>query len=163
MQLSGSVPADLGKALLEQARADCGPVPSGVSRCASRWRHLAGYHLNGGTPIDPQRRIVEPMFRARPCLPRGQLCDVMSVMLLSVLCGVGAQRFTLLRDDVMDGDTTRKWPTVWSVWGVGGAILLGDALRHNRSDTDRPDRRSVAVRAIRAIADVVPRLVYRPA
>jgi len=37
--------------------------------------------------------------------------------------------FTLLHDDVIDRDVRRRGrPTVWSVWGVPSAILLGDAL-----------------------------------
>lgn len=37
--------------------------------------------------------------------------------------------FTLVHDDVMDRDTVRRGrATVWSVWGVTNAILLGDAL-----------------------------------
>lgn len=36
---------------------------------------------------------------------------------------------SLLHDDVIDGDATRRHrPTAWSVFGVGGAILAGDAL-----------------------------------
>ncbi|BCR54707.1 hypothetical protein VNDN067_34970 [Mycobacterium tuberculosis] len=61
--------------------------------------------------------------------------------------------FTLLHDDVMDGDATRRGrPTVWSVWGVGGAILLGDALHATavRILTGLTDE-CVAVRAIRRL------------
>lgn len=37
--------------------------------------------------------------------------------------------FSLLHDDVMDGDTTRRHrPTAWTVFGTGEAILAGDAL-----------------------------------
>ncbi len=37
--------------------------------------------------------------------------------------------FSLLHDDVMDGDETRRHrPTAWTVFGVGEAILAGDAL-----------------------------------
>jgi geranylgeranyl diphosphate synthase type I len=37
--------------------------------------------------------------------------------------------FSLLHDDVMDGDLTRRHrPTAWSVFGIGSAILAGDAL-----------------------------------
>ena len=37
--------------------------------------------------------------------------------------------FSLLHDDVMDGDLTRRHrPTAWSVFGVNTAILAGDAL-----------------------------------
>lgn len=37
--------------------------------------------------------------------------------------------FSLLHDDLMDGDAERRHRrTVWSVWGASGAILTGDAL-----------------------------------
>ncbi|CAM5661061.1 (2E,6E)-farnesyl diphosphate synthase [Streptomyces tendae] len=41
--------------------------------------------------------------------------------------------FTLLHDDVMDRDATRRHrPTAWTVFGDADAILAGDAL-HRRS------------------------------
>ena len=37
--------------------------------------------------------------------------------------------FSLLHDDIMDNDTERRHrPTAWTVFGVGAAILAGDAL-----------------------------------
>ncbi|MFJ2033394.1 family 2 encapsulin nanocompartment cargo protein polyprenyl transferase [Streptosporangium sp. NPDC087985] len=40
-----------------------------------------------------------------------------------------AHNFSLLHDDVMDGDRTRRHrPTAWAVFGVSPAILAGDAL-----------------------------------
>ncbi|HEX6481499.1 MAG TPA: polyprenyl synthetase family protein [Ktedonobacteraceae bacterium] len=40
-----------------------------------------------------------------------------------------AHNFTLLHDDIQDGDVERRHrPTVWAVWGVPQAILVGDAL-----------------------------------
>ena len=37
--------------------------------------------------------------------------------------------FSLVHDDVMDRDVTRRgMPTVWTVWGQSSAVLLGDAL-----------------------------------
>jgi geranylgeranyl diphosphate synthase type I len=40
-----------------------------------------------------------------------------------------AHNFTLLHDDIQDGDIERRHrPTVWSVWGIPQAILAGDAL-----------------------------------
>src|ERR1700742_5021396 len=37
--------------------------------------------------------------------------------------------FSLLHDDVMDGDTERRHRrTVWAIWGAPAAILAGDAL-----------------------------------
>ncbi|QUR69442.1 polyprenyl synthetase family protein [Mycobacterium spongiae] len=58
--------------------------------------------------------------------------------------------FTLLHDDVMDGDRTRRGrPTVWSVWGTSDAIVLGDAL-HAAAVQILADLRdqSIAVKAI---------------
>jgi len=37
--------------------------------------------------------------------------------------------YSLLHDDVMDGDTERRHrPTVWALWGIPTAVLTGDAL-----------------------------------
>jgi geranylgeranyl diphosphate synthase, type I len=37
--------------------------------------------------------------------------------------------FSLLHDDLMDGDLSRRHrPTVWALWGVPSAILTGDAM-----------------------------------
>ncbi|MGH9101660.1 MAG: polyprenyl synthetase family protein, partial [Acidimicrobiales bacterium] len=37
--------------------------------------------------------------------------------------------FSLLHDDIIDGDRERRHrATVWSLWGVGQAIIAGDAL-----------------------------------
>ncbi|MFB7724849.1 polyprenyl synthetase family protein [Nocardia sp. NPDC056100] len=37
--------------------------------------------------------------------------------------------FTLLHDDVMDGDELRRGrPTAWRVWGIDDAVLAGDAM-----------------------------------
>jgi geranylgeranyl diphosphate synthase type I len=40
-----------------------------------------------------------------------------------------AHNFTLLHDDIQDGDVERRHrPTVWSIWGIPQAILVGDAM-----------------------------------
>ncbi|MFD0688275.1 family 2 encapsulin nanocompartment cargo protein polyprenyl transferase [Actinomadura fibrosa] len=40
-----------------------------------------------------------------------------------------AHNFSLVHDDVMDGDRTRRHrPTVWAAYGVNAAILAGDAM-----------------------------------
>ncbi|NEE61965.1 polyprenyl synthetase family protein, partial [Streptomyces sp. SID8455] len=40
-----------------------------------------------------------------------------------------AHNFTLLHDDVIDEDTTRRHrPTAWAVFGVPDAIITGDAM-----------------------------------
>lgn len=59
--------------------------------------------------------------------------------------------FSLLHDDVMDGDLTRRHrPTAWAVFGVSQAILTGDALLALAVDVlarSAPDAMSVKVLA----------------
>jgi geranylgeranyl diphosphate synthase, type I len=41
-----------------------------------------------------------------------------------------AHNFSLLHDDIIDGDRERRHrPTVWALFGVGQAIIVGDALQ----------------------------------
>jgi geranylgeranyl diphosphate synthase, type I len=55
-------------------------------------------------------------FSLRPALPAAAAIEL-------------AHNFTLLHDDIQDGDVERRHrPTVWSVWGIPQAILVGDAL-----------------------------------
>ncbi len=52
----------------------------------------------------------------RPALPAAAAIELM-------------HNFTLLHDDIQDGDIERRHrPTVWSVWGIPQALLVGDAL-----------------------------------
>lgn len=152
----GSVPADLGKALLERARADCGPV---LHRAIESMREplatMAGYHL-GAWNADRSTAAGSSgkYFRAALVYAAAAACggDVGDATPVSAAVEL-VHNFTLLHDDVMDGDATRRGrPTVWSVWGVGGAILLGDALHATavRILTGLTDE-CVAVRAIRRL------------
>lgn len=152
----GSVPADLGKALLERARADCGPV---LHRAIESMREplatMAGYHL-GWWNADRSTAAGSSgkYFRAALVYAAAAACggDVGDATPVSAAVEL-VHNFTLLHDDVMDGDATRRGrPTVWSVWGVGGAILLGDALHATavRILTGLTDE-CVAVRAIRRL------------
>lgn len=80
----GSVPADLGKALLERARADCGPV---LHRAIESMREplatMAGYHL-GWWNADRSTAAGSSgkYFRAALVYAAARLAVVMSVMLL---------------------------------------------------------------------------------
>jgi geranylgeranyl diphosphate synthase type I len=57
-----------------------------------------------------------PILSLQPALPAAAAVEL-------------AHNFTLLHDDIQDGDVERRHrPTVWSVWGIPQAILVGDAL-----------------------------------
>lgn len=92
---------------------------------------IAGYHL-GWTEPDGTPREGGGGKAVRPAV----------TLLAAQACGAPPERavpggvsvelvhnFSLIHDDVMDGDTERRHrPTVWSLWGVGPAVLAGDAL-----------------------------------
>lgn len=75
---------------------------------------LLSYEL---TWVQEQSPSTSPLaFSPQPALPAAAAIEL-------------AHNFTLLHDDIQDGDVERRYrPTVWSVWGIPQAILVGDAL-----------------------------------
>jgi geranylgeranyl diphosphate synthase, type I len=68
--------------------------------------------------------------------------------------------FSLLHDDVMDGDTERRHrPTAWTVFGVGRAVLAGDALLAKAFDVLARSDRPAAQRAALRLGDAVTELI----
>ncbi|MFZ0216177.1 MAG: family 2 encapsulin nanocompartment cargo protein polyprenyl transferase [Candidatus Dormiibacterota bacterium] len=71
-----------------------------------------------------------------------------------------AHNFSLLHDDVMDGDLTRRHrPTAWSVFGVNAAILAGDAVLTLASDVLASSGHPAAMDGIRQLSAAVQDLV----
>ena len=68
--------------------------------------------------------------------------------------------FSLLHDDIMDGDTERRHrPTAWTVYGVGAAILAGDAMLALAQDILLEDNAAQGQWAARCLAAAVQRLI----
>ena len=68
--------------------------------------------------------------------------------------------FSLLHDDIMDGDTERRHrPTAWTVHGVGAAILAGDALLALAQDILLEDTAAQGIWAARCLSAAVQRLI----
>src|SRR6202042_363286 len=68
--------------------------------------------------------------------------------------------FSLLHDDIMDGDTERRHrPTAWTVYGVGAAILAGDALLVLAQDLLLEGPAPQGLWASRCLAAAVQRLI----
>lgn len=93
-------------------------------------RHIAGYHFGWwdaeGRPTDSGGKALRPALTLLAC-------DAVSGSAASAVPAAVAvelvHNFSLMHDDVMDGDTTRRHrPTAWSVFGVNPAILVGDVL-----------------------------------
>ncbi|ASU84724.1 dimethylallyltranstransferase [Nocardiopsis gilva YIM 90087] len=68
--------------------------------------------------------------------------------------------FSLLHDDVMDRDTTRRHrPTAWTVFGSGAAILAGDSLLTLALDVLAAAAHPDAQRCVRTLSAAVQSLV----
>lgn len=68
--------------------------------------------------------------------------------------------FSLLHDDVMDGDTERRHrPTAWTVFGVSSAVLAGDALLTAALDVLLAEEGSGALAASRSLTRATQRLI----
>jgi geranylgeranyl diphosphate synthase type I len=104
-----------------------------VDRLDPRNRLVAGYQLGfwnaDGAPENPSTgrgKCLRPTLallsaRAAGAAPEAGVPAAVAVEL--------AHNFSLLHDDVMDHDTERRHrATAWMVFGIGPAILAGDAL-----------------------------------
>jgi geranylgeranyl diphosphate synthase, type I len=105
-------------------RAAVGTLPSSM-------RRVAGYHFGWWNEHDhPERASGGKAIR--PTLVLLSAHAVGGVSAAGVPAAVAVElvhNFSLLQDDVMDGDLTRRHrPTAWSVFGLNAAILAGDAL-----------------------------------
>ncbi|GAA3542677.1 family 2 encapsulin nanocompartment cargo protein polyprenyl transferase [Amycolatopsis ultiminotia] len=102
-----------------------------VDRLPASMRRIAGYHFgwwdatgepvsgSGGKALRPA--LVLLCAEAAGGDPADAIAAAVAVELV--------HNFSLLHDDVMDGDETRRHrPTAWTVFGTGSAVLAGDAL-----------------------------------
>jgi geranylgeranyl diphosphate synthase, type I len=127
-------PADTAKvtALLERGRTMATPVlRAAVDRLAPPMDSVAAYHFgwidadgkpsdgDGGKAVRPALALLSA--EAAGAAPETALPGAVAVELV--------HNFSLLHDDLMDGDEQRRHrDTVWKVHGPAQAILVGDAL-----------------------------------
>ncbi|MFD4640184.1 polyprenyl synthetase family protein [Lentzea sp. NPDC058436] len=108
-----------------------GPLRAAVARLPGSLRAGAGFHFGwldaAGTEIS-----AAPGKRVRPAFVLAAARAVGGGSDSAVRAGVAVElvhNFSLVHDDVMDADRTRRGrPTVWAQYGVPYAILLGDAM-----------------------------------
>ncbi|KUG19685.1 MAG: polyprenyl synthetase family protein [Methanomicrobiaceae archaeon] len=90
--------------------------------CAFGELYKAGAHLltAGGKRLRPAVLLL-----SAEAVRKGSAADLMQAALALEL----THTFTLIHDDIMDGDTARRGvPTVHTIWGEPTAILAGDVL-----------------------------------
>ena len=103
-----------------------------VDRLAPEIRRVAAYHL-GWTDVEGNTVDAPSGKGIRPTLAILGAEAAWGDPEAGVLGGVAVElvhNYSLIHDDIIDRDTERHHrPTVWSVFGVGQAIVAGDALQ----------------------------------
>jgi geranylgeranyl diphosphate synthase type I len=109
-------------------RAAIDTLPSAMMR-------IAGYHFGWWNEHGQPDKVPEKATGGKAIRPTLALLSAHAVGGVPTAATPAAvavelvHNFSLLHDDVMDGDLTRRHrPTAWSVFGVNAAILAGDAL-----------------------------------
>jgi geranylgeranyl diphosphate synthase, type I len=146
------------------ARDLVSPAISGwLDRLSPDVRIVAAYHLGfaeaDGTPVPGGQggKALRPALallsaRAAGAAPERGVAAAAAVEFV--------HNFSLLHDDIMDGDTERRHrPTAWTVFGVGAAILAGDALLCLAQDMLLADSAPQGVWAARCLNAAVHRLI----
>ncbi len=117
--------------LARSRRAVTPAMQDAIERLAPDIRRLATYHL-GWTDADGRPAGAPGGKGIRPALALLSARAAWVDESVGVPGGVAVElvhNFSLIHDDIIDEDTERHHrPTVWSVFGVGPAIIAGDAL-----------------------------------
>jgi geranylgeranyl diphosphate synthase, type I len=119
-----------------------------VGRLPEAVRRIVGYHFGWldekGVPVDGGDAGGKT-FRPALVLLAAKAVGGTTEQALPAACAAElVHNFSLLHDDVMDGDLTRRHrPACWTVFGSSAAILAGDALLtlafHVLADAERSE------------------------
>ncbi|KZM69885.1 polyprenyl synthetase [Nocardia terpenica] len=107
------------------------PLRSAVESMPEPLRRMASYHLGWcdaqGVPVRANvGKLFRPALAICACIACGGKPESAAP---AAVAAELVHNFTLIHDDVMDGDRTRRGrSTVWALWGVSDAVLLGDGL-----------------------------------
>jgi geranylgeranyl diphosphate synthase, type I len=149
---------------VETARDLVGPgIEAAVCRLSPDIKPVASYHFgfcdaegkptgnrSGGKALRPALTLLSA--RAAGAEPEQAVPAAVAVELV--------HNFSLLHDDIMDGDTERRHrPTAWTVFGIGPAILAGDALQALANDLLLEGPAPQSIWASRCLAAAVQRLI----
>ncbi|MFB7499530.1 family 2 encapsulin nanocompartment cargo protein polyprenyl transferase [Streptomyces sp. NPDC056161] len=122
-------------AVLDRARGEVDPeLRAAVESLPGAMRRIARYHFGwehaDGTPTAGNAgKAIRPALVLTAASALGG-SGARTAALRAAAAVELVHNFTLLHDDVMDRDTSRRHrPTAWTVFGVPDAILAGDALQ----------------------------------
>ncbi|MCL8015319.1 family 2 encapsulin nanocompartment cargo protein polyprenyl transferase [Streptomyces sp. AS02] len=150
--------------ILERVRASVDPeLRAAVDSLPGSMRRIARYHFgwehadgtpaagNAGKAIRPALVLTAAAALGGPAARAAAVPAAVAVELV--------HNFTLLHDDLMDRDTTRRHrPTAWTVFGDADAILAGDALQALALRLLAEDTNPASAAAAARLADCVVEL-----
>ncbi|ANS67868.1 polyprenyl synthetase [Streptomyces lincolnensis] len=150
--------------ILERTRASVDPeLRSAIDSLPASMRRVARYHFGwehaDGTPAAGNAgKAIRPalVLTAAAALggPEARAAAVPAAAAVELV-----HNFTLLHDDVMDRDATRRHrPTAWTVFGDADAILAGDALQALALRLLAEDPHPASAQAAARLADCVVEL-----
>jgi len=145
------------------ARDLVGPASeAAINRLSPTVRRVAAYHYgfadaegnpvrkSSGKGLRPALALLSA--RAAGATPERGVAPAVAVELV--------HNFSLLHDDIMDNDLERHHrPTAWSVFGVGAAILAGDALLVLANDLLLEDNAPGGPWSVRCLSTAVQQLI----
>jgi len=137
-------------------------IEAAIGRLTPDVRKVAAYHFGfadaeghpteGGSGKALRPALALLSARATGAPPERGVTAAVAVELV--------HNWSLLHDDIMDGDTERRHrPTAWTVFGVGPAILAGDALLALAQDLLLEDGSAQGPWAARCLSASVQRLI----
>ncbi|MCW6005594.1 polyprenyl synthetase family protein [Micromonospora sp. CPCC 205371] len=132
-----------------------------VETLPATMRHIAGYHLGwwdaDGRPTAGGGKALRP---ALTLLAAGAVGGTPSGAVPAAVAVELVHNFSLVHDDVMDGDQTRRHrSTVWHRFGTSAAILAGDALLALAFDVLASADHPATARAARMLSRAVQKLI----
>ncbi|MEU7815066.1 polyprenyl synthetase family protein [Pseudonocardia sp. NPDC049154] len=136
-------------------------LKAAVARLDTASREQAEYHLGwvelDGSPGRGGGKAVRPALALLSARAAGAPAETGIAGAVAVEL---VHNFSLLHDDLMDGDTERRHrPTVWARWGAASAILCGDALLALATEVLLEDPSPHAAVAARLIATTTRELI----
>jgi geranylgeranyl diphosphate synthase type I len=124
-------------------------------------RRAAEYHFGfveaDGTPRAGSGKGIRPGLALLSAESVGATADVGVPAAVAVEL---VHNFSLLHDDIIDGDRERRHrPTVWALFGVGQAIIVGDALQTLAQQVLLSERSDESVRAAGRLTEAVAEII----
>jgi geranylgeranyl diphosphate synthase type I len=126
------IPTEQAPPVFGRAREFVAPaMRTAVGRLSAEMRPVAEYHF-GWADADGRATGGGGGKGVRPALAILSAEAVGADAVIGIPGGVSVElvhNFSLIHDDVIDGDVERRHrPTVWATFGIGRAVIVGDAL-----------------------------------